>query len=321
MPKVSNLKLPDQYCENPERQATHEDYTLKAIVDSDFTNSLRSSKKKYGINPNAIADLVAGSPSDKEYFIVEGINYFPILSQLISGEMDSDRMDYLLRDSYFCRVSYGKFDLDWIIDNLDIAVIDKTAYLALTERAVRTFDDFLLSRFHMFMMVYFHYRAVCLEKMLYRYFDESNGEYTIPSSIEEYVKHDDNYLLEVLKTSSNPWAQRITNNKIPPKIFESFGSEDRKITLKLQEFLKSKNIDYIFCESNGRLSKYYSNEIKQKPSFPIKVFKKYRNEYIDIDEATELYKQFSESHGVCRIHTYTDQINQEDLKQIHAMIS
>ncbi len=79
-------------------------------------------------------------------------------------------MDYLLRDSYFCGVSYGKFDLDWIIDNLRCAIVDGKAYLGITERAVSTFDDFLLCRFHMFLMVYFHYKAVCLEKMLGRYF-------------------------------------------------------------------------------------------------------------------------------------------------------
>src|SRR5690606_30785311 len=119
---------------------------------------------------------------------------FPLLHQMISGEMDCDRMDYLLRDSYYCGVSYGQYDLDWIIENLEIANINQNACLAISERALTTFDDFLLSRFHMFIMVYFHYRAVCLEKMMYRYFEEANNEYQIPASIHEYIIHDDHFL-------------------------------------------------------------------------------------------------------------------------------
>ena len=33
-------------------------------------------------------------------------------------------MDYLLRDSYFCGVSYGQYDLDWLLDNLEIAQLE-----------------------------------------------------------------------------------------------------------------------------------------------------------------------------------------------------
>src|SRR5690606_11225064 len=93
----------------------------------------------------------------------------------------------------------------------------------ISERAISTFDDFLIPRFHMFMMVYFHYRAACLEQMLSRYFASSN-EYSIPSDIEAYLDHDDPYLYKILKRSDNEWAQRIVKNSIPKKILETFGS-------------------------------------------------------------------------------------------------
>src|SRR5690606_32620150 len=99
---------------------------------------------------------------------------------------------------------------------------DQEAYLGISERAISTFDDFLISRFHMFMMVYFHYRAVCLEQMLSRYF-ASSQEYSIPADIEAYLDHDDPYLYKILKNSENTWAQRIIKNIIPKKILETFG--------------------------------------------------------------------------------------------------
>ena len=51
------------------------------------------------------------------------------------------------------------------------------------------------------MMVYFHYRAVCLEQMLLRYFKNVKEEYSIPADIEAYLIHDDAYLYNVLKKS------------------------------------------------------------------------------------------------------------------------
>ena len=170
-----------------------------------------------------MAELISGKTSNPEYFTINNINYFPILHQLVSSEIDCDRMDYLLRDSYFCGVSYGTFDLDWILDNLKICLIDNHAYLGLTERALSTFDDFLLGRFHMFLMVYFHYKAVCLEKLLSKFFETSPTEYSIPASTDEYLQHDDHFILKILKNSDNIYAKKLLLNEIPEKIFEGFG--------------------------------------------------------------------------------------------------
>ena len=126
-------------------------------------------------------------------------------------------MDYLLRDSYFCGVSYGNYDLDWLLDNLEVCIRDKRATLGISERAVVTFDDFLLSRYHMFIMVYFHYRAVCLEQILYKYFNSAANEYTIPGDIEKYLDHDDHFLMKILRKSQNSYAQDLVKNKIPLK--------------------------------------------------------------------------------------------------------
>jgi HD superfamily phosphohydrolase len=263
-------------------------------------------KAQFGVDPVAVAELVVGETKNPDYFTLNGRNYFPLLHQLVSSEMDCDRMDYLLRDSYFCGVSYGKFDLDWIIDNLKISQEDNLAYLGISERAISTFDDFLLSRFHMFMMVYFHYRAVCLEQMLLRFFESSTHEYSIPAEIEAYLEHDDPFLYKVLKKSSNQWARRIVMNSIPKKILETFGPNDLVQMDQLETFLKSEKIDYIKCSSTGRLSKYYSENSPQQ-QYPMKVIResalsKKHQRITNIQEATNLFQKYSESHAVNRIH-------------------
>ncbi len=315
MPQVSALKIPQEFLYEQDlitdRQATHEDYTIKSIADSSLAISFKQVEEVFGVDRRCVADLIVGHTTRPNYFTLEGINYFPLLHQLISSELDCDRMDYLLRDSYFCGVSYGNFDLDWLLDNLETCIEKNCAYLGISERAVVTFDDFLLSRYHMFVMVYFHYRSVCLEQLLLKYFKASPGEYAIPSDIEKYVEHDDHYLMKILRNSKNPHAMAIVKNHIPAKIYESFNDSQLATLEKIQLYLAKENIDFIRCSSTGRLSKYYSEAQLQK-QFKMKVVRKTAGQkaktYFNIEDATDLFQKFSKSHAVNRLHCNIDQL-------------
>ena len=327
MPKLSELNIPKDFLSKKDqkidRQATHEDYTIKSIVDSSFAKSFELVEKQFGVGRKYIADLITGHTSDSTYFTIKGINYFPILHQLVSSELDCDRMDYLLRDSYFCGVSYGSYDLDWLLDNLEICIENNTAYLGINERAVVTFDDFLLSRYHMFIMVYFHYRAVCLEQLLYKYFKTSPQEYIIPASIEEYIEHDDQYLMKILKRSKNKYAEAIIKNQVPQKIFESFNESQEKQLQVVQDYLEAEDIEFIRSGSSGRLSKYYVDE-ESTTKYPMKVVRKLfgSDEKItfNIDEATDLFTKFSKAHAVNRLHCDIENLSLVQQKKLRELI-
>ncbi len=321
MPNVSELQLPNHFVEDNTRQATHEDYTIKSIIDSSFTSSFTKVVNKFGITHEQVAELIIGRTKSDDYFTINNVNYFPLLHQLVSSEMDCDRMDYLLRDSYFCGVSYGKFDLDWIIDNLRVCQNNGKAFIGISERAVATFDDFLLCRYHMFMMVYFHYKAVCLEKVLERYFMTSSNEYTIPANIEQYLEYDDHHLMKHLKNSQNIWAQRVVTNNIPQKVFEAFGQSNIEKLKTLETFLKNNSIDYIKCSSEGRLSKYYSANMENPHDFPLKVISesaltKFQFATKDINNATDLFEKFSRAHTVSRLHCDFENLKPNIQKEI-----
>lgn len=323
MPSLKELKIPQEFLSEDDqksnRRATHEDYTIKSIADSSFSESFKRVEDTFGVRRKYIADLIRGNTDSPEWFTLNGINYFPLLHQLVSSELDCDRMDYLLRDSYFCGVSYGGYDLDWLIDNLEVCIENDKAFLGITERAVITFDDFLLSRYHMFVMVYFHYRAVCLEQLLYKYFESSPEEYKIPANIEEYIEHDDHFLMKVMRSSKNRYANEIVRNKIPPKIYESFNQDQEKKLNKIQSFLNDHNIEYIRCSSQGRLSKYYENQISYT-QFPMKVVRNFfgsrKKQTFNIDKATELFQKFSKSHEINRLHCYTDSMSQGQIEEL-----
>ena len=328
MPKLSSLNIPREFLNEqdggPDRKASHEDYTVKAIADGTLSESFGEVEKVYGVTRRHVADLIRGTSHDSAYFTLKEIDYFPILHQLVSSELDCDRMDYLLRDSYFCGVSYGAFDLDWLIDNLEICVEGQKAFLGLNERAIITFDDFLLGRYHMFVNVYFHYRSVCLEQLLYRYFESSPKEYQIPSDLEQYIEHDDHYLMNVLRDSSNPHAQAIIKNKIPTKIYESFSDKQHEQLENICQYLKKQNIDYIKSSAQGRLSKYSEKENGPQYNYPIKVARKlYQNtsqQFSDIDQVTELFQKFSKAREIRRLHCNMEALPEKQRKELEKLL-
>lgn len=84
------------------------------------------------------------------------------LHQLVSGQLDVDRMDYLNRDSFFTGVAEGVIGYDRIIKMLTV----KDGNLVVEEKAIYSIEKFLLSRRLMYWQVYLHKTVVAAEKML-----------------------------------------------------------------------------------------------------------------------------------------------------------
>jgi len=88
------------------------------------------------------------------------------LHQLVSGQLDVDRMDYLNRDSFFTGVAEGVIGYDRIIKMLTV----KDGDLMVEEKAVYSIEKFLVSRRLMYWQVYLHKTVVSAEKMLVKIF-------------------------------------------------------------------------------------------------------------------------------------------------------
>lgn len=86
--------------------------------------------------------------------IVEGTFRPAALAQLVSSQLDVDRMDYLLRDSLMTGAKYGLYDLEWIVNALQIDEDGDRIYVAA--RGVFAVEEYLQARYYMFRQVYFH---------------------------------------------------------------------------------------------------------------------------------------------------------------------
>jgi uncharacterized protein len=91
---------------------------------------------------------------DKLQTVYEKCYPIPIIHQLISGQLDCDRLDYLLRDSYFTGASYGTLDLDRII--LALRCDPERLQLLIDPKGLAAIEHYLVVRYFMYIQVYNH---------------------------------------------------------------------------------------------------------------------------------------------------------------------
>ncbi|HVK61450.1 MAG TPA: HD domain-containing protein [Bdellovibrionales bacterium] len=286
---------------NSNRQATHEDYTIKFLTDSPLSKTIQSQFPD--LSPVHVACLVDRSlavPDD--FFVDHGLDLRPVLSQIISSEMDVDRMDYLGRDAYFCGTNYGKVEIDWLIGNLTCHEVNGKVNLALNRRALYTFDDFLISRHHMYLMIYFHHKSIIYEEMLMRYLTSPDCTFILPASLDKYVKSNDYALYEHLASVDNRWARRIADRNPFRMLFELHATDETKRPVQMKEALEAEGIETILASSSARLSKYHATHAEQAHTIFVVDQYDLMEKPIPIEQCTSIFQRYEETRRIERLY-------------------
>ncbi|HVS16805.1 MAG TPA: HD domain-containing protein [Thermoanaerobaculia bacterium] len=136
---------------------------------------------RHELDRELVLDLLAGE--------VEGP--LRLLAQAISGELDVDKMDYLLRDSLFCGVQYGRFDLDRVLDTVTPIQDPDTGRwgIGVEQGGVHALEALVLARYYMFTQVYFNVTGKVLELHLNQWLEESGVRWS--SDPERFLEQDD----------------------------------------------------------------------------------------------------------------------------------
>jgi len=138
-------------------------------------------------------------------FIREGEEPLPDVN-MISSELDADRLDYLLRSAYHIGLPYGTTDIDYILRQLKI---DGEQKICVSPKALRTVDHFLLCRYFDYSQVIFHKTVAGFEEILkevIKYLISKNKIKILPKLIHEDIESgkwnefDDNYILTLIRT-------------------------------------------------------------------------------------------------------------------------
>jgi HD superfamily phosphohydrolase len=97
-----------------------------------------------------------------------------VLSDVVSSQLDADRLDYLLRDSHFCGVSYGQYDLNWLLQCMEpITGEGENRRLGVSSKGVGAVEGFLMARRLMTKSVYHHPTVSLLQFLTMCFLKES----------------------------------------------------------------------------------------------------------------------------------------------------
>ena len=229
---------------------SHEDYTAKIILGETELNQVLAE-----VSPRLPEDIVS---------IIEHNHPNDILNQIISGQLDADRMDYLLRDSYFSATSYGQFDLERILRTMRVRKIDENKKaLVVKYTGIHSVEDYIMARYQMYWQVYYHPVARSYEAVFIQLFNRlkdifrDNKEYfsdmkvLIPFleknvvSVEEYFKLDENSLLyccSLIQDKDDEIAADLARRLQNRRLFEYVDYSEENLA-QIKNMLKEQNLD------------------------------------------------------------------------------
>lgn len=160
-----------------------------------------------------IAELLTGTGAGKSRSVERDI---------VAGPADIDKLDYLLRDSLFCGVDYGRYDIAKVIESaVGVEVPGGGTQLAFHPDGIYALEGMLLARYHMHRQVYGHKTRVATDRMLVRAMTLGVEERVLPRDVfappsdpdatfvNEYMRWDDAEVTKCLLAAPNTRAGQV----------------------------------------------------------------------------------------------------------------
>ena len=192
---------------------------------------------KYVIKNTAIRDIV-----EKKFDInkiIEIINGEGKFGPIVSGELDADRMDYLLRDSHYTGVAYGIIDYERIISNINL-----NKHLSLDIKGVQAAEGALVSRYFMYPSVYQHHTTRIVNSMFRRGLKKLIDSGVINEN--DMYKYDDADIIGIFRNSEGypkEIMERLDNRNIFKRVktirLDNFKTPEKLYKIKNKELRKA----------------------------------------------------------------------------------
>ncbi|MBY0528275.1 MAG: HD domain-containing protein [Gemmataceae bacterium] len=203
-----------------QKDSDHESLTVRVLTEDAFLGGeLRR------LFFEGCADLTANLIKPSKDFPPQ----LQVLRDIVSGQVDADRTDYLLRDSHHCGVDYGLFDYRRMIECLTLREDPEGLgglEIAIQRDGIHTFEALILARYQMNTQVYYHRLRRIYDLYLKEYFRERGvADFNTP---EKVLQHNDmTAMTEVIRDAGRtgeacqPWAERIRDRRHHRLVYES----------------------------------------------------------------------------------------------------
>lgn len=255
---------PFSHCFEDAFDLNHEAYTIKIINGKTEVHDLLE-KFDHGF-------------SHRVSSVIEKTHPNKILVQMVSSQLDADRMDYLLRDSYFSGTTYGQFDLSRILRVM--AVCD--GKIVFKNSGVQAIENYILARYHMYWQVYYHPTARSYEQVLISIFRRMKDLYAagydfgdirylkpfLDGHVDEndYTKLDEGivfYYFTVLKEGNDEILKDLCTRFLDRRLFIYHDLLDQHEKQLAESFYEKKGYDpryYVVSDDQSQVPyRYYGN--------------------------------------------------------------
>lgn len=145
----------------PDKLIRHEDWTpyfLKEFSREEFINHYNQLNPEYSLNHERFSAIQA--------IIMHQATSNTLLADIVSSQLDADRLDYLLRDSHFCGVTYGEYDFRWLLHCLTEIEYQGKKRLGVTYKGIGVVEHYLNARRLMIRNIYYHSKKLAVEFLL-----------------------------------------------------------------------------------------------------------------------------------------------------------
>ncbi len=227
--------------------SSHVELSVRIVTDKenkDFLGGLLETRYFTGC-ADFVGNLIAGRLAPQ----------LQVLGDIVSGQIDADRTDYLLRDSLHCGVEYGRFDYRRMIECLELQEGEAGRLeMALHENGLQTFEALILARYQMNTQVYHHGVRRIYDLYLREYFEAKGPAFL--DTPEKVLQHNDVTMMAVILQDASgmdapwkPWAVRIRDrihHRVVFKTSEAVDAIDLRRARQVFDQLKSEWNDLDF---------------------------------------------------------------------------
>lgn len=269
-------------------------HTFEHIFHTDHEQITRRIITSESTNINRILRRVGNDFPQKVASVIDHTYQNPQVVQMISSQVDADRMDYLQRDSYYTGTNYGKFDLDRVLHMMRPV----KGGIAFEINGMHAVEDYILSRLQMYLQVYFHPVSRSMEVILDHLLMRAKWLYQHPSQyqpefmprllmpffnghydLNDYLTLDDGvlttYFIHWMNSSDkilSDLAQRFINRR--PFKSAVYDQQTRFMLPKLRELITTAGFDvdyYTAVDSSYKLPYDTYNPQDSKPQTQIEL--------------------------------------------------
>lgn len=318
--------LKEQFSKKADQRVSHEVMTV-LLVDEILRDIYHRKTMGLQIAPRDVAALIMPDIQPEKGSELERSSALFLCREIISGDIDIDRMDYLCRDAKECGVSYGHFDLDRVMDSLVFYQNpeDEQFHLALLYSGLAAFEDYLRARQSMYSQLYFHKTGTAGEAMLQRV-SRYLGLWMMPANLNSYAALDEYEIRHHLLDAGNKTLPKhefenlekvledlLVNRNLWKLVYEIIvhrKDNDYQYTEleAVKNFLKHEGVDFEVISSHTALTNFSTAKTPKKTKGALSLIKMDERQFPRV-EAVEDYTSLSVDKSIAFHRIY---VNQED---------